>query len=86
MYPSCREHLVSRADTALTLPSLPRGWVVAQALALGIASLVGVAVIYLGVHWLSDVVAGAVQGAVIGCAVARLVRVRDTVVGLPGRS
>lgn len=56
-----------------TASPLPRAWVVIHALLLGIALLVGAAVIYLGVHWLSDVVAGAVEGGVIGYAVARVV-------------
>jgi len=55
---------------------LTRAWVVVHALLLGIALLVGAAVIYLGVHWLSDVVVGAVEGAVIGYAVARVVTLR----------
>jgi undecaprenyl-diphosphatase len=55
-----------------TMSPLPRAWVVVHVLLLGIALLVGGAVIYLGVHWLSDVVAGAVEGAVIGYAVARV--------------
>jgi len=56
-----------------TRSPLPRAWVVVHAVLLGVALLVGAAVIYLGVHWLSDVVAGAVEGAAIGYGVARVV-------------
>ena len=59
-----------------TASPLPRAGAVVPALLLGIAVLVGAAVIYLGVHWLSDVVVGAVEGAVIGYAVARVVTLR----------
>jgi undecaprenyl-diphosphatase len=67
------------ADTAAA--AIVIGWA-APALtpvAVGIAALVGISRVYLGVHYPSDVVAGWVLGAAVGAALITIARLRYAV-------
>jgi len=67
-------------------PFIPRGLprIAAAALALSLVALIAFARLYLGLHYLSDVVAGAALGAIFGLAGAWLAR-RTTPEGLARR-
>lgn len=61
---------------ALAWPFIPRGLprVAASVAALALVALIAFARLYLGLHYLSDVLAGVALGALFGCAGAWLAR------------
>ena len=66
----------SFAAAAVLYGQLPKKWGIA---ALVLAVLMGISRLYLGVHYPSDVLAGALIGSVIGLAVQRLANMKTKV-------
>jgi undecaprenyl-diphosphatase len=73
---ACTAAVATAAACSLTgvSPRARRGIVIALASAVG---LVGVAMVYLGGHWLTDVVVGWALGAAVGWSAAQLLRAKN---------
>lgn len=73
--PSTHGAFTAAAATTLVVAALARGRWTGRLLAAALLAatvVVGVALVYLGAHWATDVLAGWALGAVVGAACARL--------------